>query len=77
MKHTKEDIEAAIEEVSLMLELDKKTGINNPDIADGRRKFQIILAALEAYKPDNADMQKRIEELERCCSCQEILDSSE
>jgi nitrate reductase assembly molybdenum cofactor insertion protein NarJ len=61
MTHTKEDIEAAREEVSLMLDLDKKTGINNPYIADGRRKLQVILAALEAYKPVDVDMLKKEE----------------
>ena len=43
MKH---DYKAALEEVEEMLRLDKKTGINNPDIADGRVKFLAIQSAL-------------------------------
>lgn len=43
-------IEAAIEEFKELLELDKKTGINNEDIAKGRRSITLAIDGLECLK---------------------------
>ncbi len=57
-------IEEALEEVQLLLEQEKRTGINNPEIAKGRKTMHLIAACLQAVlEHEIVEINGRIQEL--------------